>query len=62
VQRIIDSGREYFYFQKGRGSATPGPRLKLPKGPHDTEFWAIYKSYLGSEPPTGRTFDALIEA
>jgi hypothetical protein len=32
VQRIINGSREYFYFQKGRGSATPGPRLKLPKG------------------------------
>jgi integrase len=34
--------------------------LKLPKGPHDAEFWATYKSYLGSEPPSARTFDALI--
>ena len=40
VQRIINGGREYFYFQRGRGSASPGPRLKLPKGPHDAEFWA----------------------
>jgi integrase len=62
VQRIIVGGREYFCFQMGRGSATPGPRLKLPKGPHDTEFWASYKSYLSSEPPSGRTFDALIAA
>ena len=60
VQRIINGGREYFYFQKGRGSATPGPRLKLPKGPHHAEFWATYKSYLGSELPTPSTFDALI--
>lgn len=60
VQRIINGGREYFYFQKGRGSATPGPRLKLPKGPHRAEFWATYKSYLGSELPTPSTFDALI--
>jgi hypothetical protein len=62
VQRIVISGREYFYFQKGRGSAIPGPRLKLPKGPHNAECWASYKSYLGSDPPTGRTFDALITA
>ena len=38
VQRIINAGREYFYFQRGRGSASPGPRLKLPKGPHDAEL------------------------
>ena len=60
MQQITNGGREYFYFQKGRGSATPGPRLKLPKGPHHAEFWTSYKSYLGSELPTPRTFDALI--
>jgi hypothetical protein len=62
VQQIVSGGREYFYFQKGRGSGTPGPRLKLPKGPHDVEFWTAYKACLGSEPPTARTFDALIAA
>jgi integrase len=62
VQRIINGGREYFYFQRGRGSATPGPRLKLPKGPHDVEFWATYRSYLGNELPSARTFDDLIKA
>jgi hypothetical protein len=62
VQRIVDGGREYFYFQKGRGSAMPGPRLKLPKGPHDAEFWAAYNMHLGGELPTGTTFDALIAA
>jgi hypothetical protein len=48
VQRVVDGSREYFYFQRGRESAMPGPRLKLPKGPHDAEFWATYKSYLGA--------------
>jgi len=62
VQRIIISGHEYFYFQKGRGSATPGRRLKLPKGPQDAEFWATYKNYLGAEIPSTQTFDALIAA
>lgn len=62
VQRIINGGREYFYFQRGRGSAMPGPRLKLPKSPHDAEFWAAYKAHLGSEMPSARTFDALIAA
>jgi hypothetical protein len=46
----------------GRGSATPGPRLKLPKSPHDPEFWEAYKSHLGGEMPSARTFDALIAA
>ena len=38
VQRVVVGGREYFYFQRGRGSSLPGPRLKLPKGPHDAEI------------------------
>ena len=38
----------------------PGPRVKLPAGPHDVEFWTAYKAHLGSEMPTARTFDALI--
>ena len=62
VQHIINGGREYFYFQRGRCSASPGPRLKLPKGPHDAEFWEAYKSCLGSEVPSATTFDALIAA
>lgn len=62
VQRIIIGGREYFYYQRGRGSASPGRRMKLPNGPHDTEFWATYKSYLGTELPSARSFDALIAA
>ena len=62
VQRIVDGHREYFYFQRGRGSSSPGPRIKLPKGPRDAEFWAAYKSHLGSEAPVARTFDALITA
>jgi integrase len=60
VHRIINGGREYYYFQKGRGSSMPGPRIRLPKGLHDTEFWAAYKTHLGSEVPTARSYDALI--
>ncbi len=48
IQRVISHAREYFYFQRGRGSATPGPRLKLPKGPHSEEFWAAYRLLLGT--------------
>jgi integrase len=62
VQRVIDGGREYFYFQKGRCSRSPGPRLKLPADPHSVEFWAAYQSFLGSEIPSGRTFGDLIAA
>ena len=63
VHRIFNgAGQEYFYFQRGRGSASPGPRVRLPRGPHTPEFWAAYQSYLGNNLPTGTTFDDLINA
>jgi hypothetical protein len=62
VQRVIDGGREYFYFQKGRSSKSPGPRLKLPGDPHSIEFWTAYRNFLGSEEPTRKSFDDLIAA
>lgn len=62
VQRVVNGGREYFYFQKGRSSNSPGPRLKLPSGPHSVEFWTAYRSFLGSELPTSKSFGDLIAA
>src|SRR5262249_48820520 len=63
VHRVFNSaGHEYFYFQRGRGSSSPQPRIRLPKGPHTPEFWAAYQHALGSEPLSGKTFDDLINA
>lgn len=39
VHRIVSRGREYFYFQEGRNTASPGPRTKLPSDPQSPEFW-----------------------
>jgi integrase len=39
VHRVISRGREYFYYQANRGTATEGPRITLPKDPHSPEFW-----------------------
>jgi integrase len=39
VHRVTARGREYFYFQANRGTATEGPRFTLPKDPHSPEFW-----------------------
>jgi integrase len=62
VQRVVNGGREYFYFQKGRSSKLPGPRMKLPGDPHSVEFWTAYRNLLGKEMPTGKTFNDLIRA
>ena len=61
VRRVIAKGREYFYFQRGRGSQCEGPRTPLPCDLHTAEFWQAYHSALGSDTePTGRTFNDLI--
>ena len=63
VHRVLNgAGQEYFYFQRGRGSASPGPRVRLPSGAHTPEFWAAYQKHVGDDLPTGKTFDDLINA
>ena len=62
IQRIVSGGREYFYFQSGRSTKSPGPRHKLPGTPHSVEFWEAYRSLVGSELPAGKSFDDLIAA
>lgn len=39
VHRVVSRGRQYFYFQEGRNTASPGPRVKLPSDPQSPEFW-----------------------
>lgn len=47
VHRIVSRGREYFYFQKGRGTPNPGLRTPLPKDPHSPEFWSAIQRLRG---------------
>jgi hypothetical protein len=60
--RVTAYGRDYYYFQIGRGTKTAGPRIALPNNPHTVEFWQAYKAAAGSEAPSGRAFDDLIAA
>lgn len=62
VHRVEARGKEYFYFQRGRGSSTPGPRIALPRDPQSPEFWAAVQLHRGGPivmPPTtvGRALD-----
>jgi hypothetical protein len=63
VHRVVSRGREYFTFQKGRGTKNAGPRIKLPH-PADPEFFPTYYAITKEEPPSARpgSFDALIAA
>jgi integrase len=40
-------GQTYWYFQKGRGTASKGPLVRLPGGPDSPEFWTAYHAAQG---------------
>jgi integrase len=63
VRRVVAKGREYFYFQCGRGSKLERPCTPLPRDSHSIEFWQAYRAALGgADEPAGRTFKDLIAA
>lgn len=47
VHRVEARGREYFYFQVGRGTKNPGKRIALPNDPHSPEFWVAIRRAQG---------------
>ena len=47
VHRVTSRGREFFYFQAGRGTSAPGPRVRLPNDPHAPEFWRALRDSPG---------------
>lgn len=47
VHRVVSRGREYFYFQIGRGTLHAGPRIRLPDDPHSPEFWQAIRTAQG---------------
>lgn len=47
VTRQVSKGRDYFYFQTGRGTADAGPRIRLPDDPRQPEFWIEYRKAQG---------------
>ncbi len=49
VFAVTSRGKTYYYFQKGRGSADPGPRHSLPRNRQSVEFAVAYRQLLGEE-------------
>ena len=47
IHRVVSRGREFFYFQAGRGTSAEGPRIRLPDDPHKPEFWAALRTAHG---------------
>jgi integrase len=60
VHRTVSRGHEYFTYQEGRNTRTPGPRIKLPHIA-DPEFWPAYRAIARMEEPkpANGTFAAL---
>lgn len=63
VHRVVSRGREYFYYQAGRGTAHVGDRIKLPKDPQSPEFWQAVRQAQGIVGPVPTdTIGALLDA
>ena len=62
VQRVVARGKEFFYFQAGRGTSAAGPRIRLPNNPHAPEFWQALRSAQGiSQVEPSNTVSAAIK-
>lgn len=63
VHKVRSRGREYFYFQAGRGTVHVGPRTRLPDDPQSPEFWIALRQAQGlTSPASTDTVNALIDA
>lgn len=63
VHRVVSRGREYFYYQKGRGTDYAGERIKLPSDPQSPEFWVAVRQAQGIVGPIPTdTINALADA
>lgn len=63
VHKVKSRGREYFYYQAGRGTSLQGPRIRLPDDPHAPEFWIAIRQAQGLDSgPRADTINALIDA
>ena len=63
VHRVIARGREFYYFQAGRGTDHAGPRVRLPNDPATPEFWQAVRQAQGIVGPVPTdTINALCDA
>lgn len=63
VHRVISRGREYYYFQPGRGTEFEVPRVRLPDNPQTPDFWQAIRQVQGVTGPVATdTVGALIDA
>src|SRR6188472_1740240 len=63
VHHVVSRGRDFYYFQSGRGTTHASERTRLPDDPHSPEFWQAIRQAQGlmGPVPTG-TINALCDA
>ena len=63
VHHVKSGGRDYFYYQEGRGTSHAGERIRLPDDPRTPEFWMALRQAQGPFGPTPTdTVNALFDA
>ncbi|MBB1093882.1 integrase [Rhodopseudomonas palustris] len=63
VHRVVSRGREYYYFQSGRGTDHQGDRVPLPNDPHTPAFWNAIRQAQGVGGAVATdTFGAVLDA
>jgi hypothetical protein len=63
VHRVVARGREYFYYQSGRGTPGAGARVALPTDPTAPEFWEAVREAQGRHGPVSiTTVNALLDS
>ena len=63
VHKVRSRGREYFYYQEGRGTPHVGERIRLPDDPRTPEFWNAVRQAQGTFGPTPTdTINAMADA
>lgn len=55
VTRVVSRGREYWYYQPGRGTKSEGKRERIPGYPEREEFWAAIRRIRNNQPASRRT-------
>jgi integrase len=61
VHKVTSRCKEFYYFQAGRGTTAPGPRVRLPDDSQSPEFWRALRDAQGvSHVEATNTMDAAI--
>jgi integrase len=47
VHKVTSRGHKYYYFQAGRGTTAPGPRIPINHDPQTPEFWTALREAQG---------------